>query len=148
MNEFCFKNNLRLNYNGQGNPDIDLYECFRHYQNVINMDGNNQIYCNICNKLCDSLYGTFLYTLPNYLILNLNRGKNAVYKCNVIFPQILNTYAEMIQKIIWRIKFGKKKNIWYFGRIFQIYMKQEENAKRIIRSLCLIKLIENCPVDL
>ena len=90
VNEFCFKNNLRLNYNGQGNPDIDLYECFRHYQNVINMDGNNQIYCNICNKLCDSLYGTFLYTLPNYLILNLNRGKNAVYKCNVIFPQILN----------------------------------------------------------
>ena len=90
VNEFCFKNNLRLNYNGQGNPDIDLYECFRHYENVINMDGNNQIYCNICNKLCDSLYGTFLYTLPNYLILNLNRGKNAVYKCNVIFPQILN----------------------------------------------------------
>jgi len=27
-------------------------------------------------------------------------------------------------------------------------MKQEEKKKRIIRSLCLIKLVENCPVYL
>ena len=89
VNEFCFKNGLRKYYNGNGNPDINLYECFHHYQNISTMNGDNQIYCNDCGKNCDALYGTFLYSMPNYFIINLNRGKNAVYKCNVIFPEIL-----------------------------------------------------------
>ncbi len=89
VNEFCFKNGLRKYYNGTGNPDINLYECFHHYQNISTMNGDNQIYCNDCGKNCDALYGTFLYSMPNYFIINLNRGKNAVYKCNVIFPEIL-----------------------------------------------------------
>ena len=89
VNEFCFKNGLRKYYNGNGNPDINLYECFHHYQNISTMNGDNQIYCTDCGKNCDALYGTFLYSMPNYFIINLNRGKNAVYKCNVIFPEIL-----------------------------------------------------------
>ena len=89
VNEFCFKNGRRKYYNGNGNPDINLYECFHHYQNISTMNGDNQIYCNDCGKNCDALYGTFLYSMPNYFIINLNRGKNAVYKCNVIFPEIL-----------------------------------------------------------
>ena len=89
VNEFCFKNGLRKYYNGNGNPNINLYECFHHYQNISTMNGDNQIYCNDCGKNCDALYGTFLYSMPNYFIINLNRGKNAVYKCNVIFPEIL-----------------------------------------------------------
>ena len=89
VNEFCFSKGFRNNYNGTGNPDIDLYECFWYYQNIATMNGDNQIFCNDCGKNCDALYGTFLYSMPNYLIINLNRGKNAVYKCNVKFPEIL-----------------------------------------------------------
>jgi len=72
------------------NPDVDLYECFEYYKKIDLMTGDNQMWCNICNKLCDSLYSTLLYSAPNYLIINLNRGKGAVYECNVNFPEQLN----------------------------------------------------------
>ena len=89
INEFCFNKGLRKNYKGSGNPDIDLYECFYHFQNIYTMNGDNQMYCNDCGKNCDTFYGTFLYSLPNYLIINLYRGKNALYQGNVKFPDIL-----------------------------------------------------------
>ena len=72
------------------NPDVDLYECFEYYKKIDLMTGDNQMWCNICNKLCDSLYSTELYSAPNYLIINLNRGKGAIYECNVNFPEQLN----------------------------------------------------------
>ena len=72
------------------NPDIDLYECFEYNQKSDLMSGDNQMFCNNCNKLCNSLYSTFLYSGPYYLIINLNRGKGAVYECKVCFPELLN----------------------------------------------------------
>ena len=82
----------RFNYINQDgkNPDIDLYECFEYYQKIETMTGQNQMYCNICNGNRDTFYGTLVYSLPNYLIINLNRGKGAVYECKVNFPEILN----------------------------------------------------------
>ena len=56
------------------------------------MNGDNQMYCNLCNKLCDSYYMTQIYSAPNYLIINLNRGKGAVYECKVNFPELLNIF--------------------------------------------------------
>ena len=86
---FIFKG--QKSYNGIINPDINLYECFEYYNNNNEkMIGQNQIHCDVCNKLTDAEYGTILYSMPNYLIINLNRGKGAVYKCNVIFPETLN----------------------------------------------------------
>ena len=91
VNKYCFNKGLRNNYlNTNINPDVDLYECFNYYSNMEMMTGENQMYCNICNKSCDALYGTNLYSAPNYLIINLNIGKGAVYQCNVIFPEKLN----------------------------------------------------------
>ena len=72
------------------NPDIDLLDCFEYNKKIDLMNGENQMYCNICNRLCDALYSTELYSAPNYLIINLNRGKGAVYECNVNFPEELN----------------------------------------------------------
>ena len=106
VNDFCYKNGMRQNFAGNGNPDIDLYECFFHYQNISTMNGNNQIFCNDCGKNCDALYGTFLYSMPNYFIINLNRGKNAVYKCNVKFPEIL--------------KLNNLVRMWATNSIFQL----------------------------
>ena len=54
------------------------------------MTGKNQIFCNTCKRNCDAFYSTNLYSVPNYLIINLNRGKGAIYKCNVIFQEKLN----------------------------------------------------------
>jgi len=72
------------------NPDIDLYECFEYNGKIDLMTGENQMYCNKCNKLNDSLFSTSIYSGPNYLIIILNRGKGAVYECKVNFPEQLN----------------------------------------------------------
>jgi len=74
------------------NPDVDLYECFEYQNTSELMTGDNQMYCNMCNCTCDSLYGSYLYSTPNYLIINLNRGRGAVYECNVNFPDQLNLF--------------------------------------------------------
>ena len=74
------------------NPDVNLFECFEYHRKPELMVGDNQMWCNICNKLCDSFYSTNLYSAPNYLIINLNRGKGAVYECNVNFPEQLNLF--------------------------------------------------------
>ena len=94
VNEYCFRTGKRtyynMNMNNNKNPDVDIYECFEYYHNIDLMTGDNKMYCNICNCLCDALYGTLLYTAPNNLIINLNRGRGAVYECKVNFPDILN----------------------------------------------------------
>ena len=56
------------------------------------MTGDNQMYCNNCNKLCNAFYSSIIYSGPSYLIINLNRGKGAVYECKVNFPEQLNLY--------------------------------------------------------
>ena len=78
--------------NGNINPNIDLYECFDYLSKIDLMSGQNQMYCNKCNKECDALYSTKLYSGPIYLIIYLNRGKGAVYECKVNFPEQLNLF--------------------------------------------------------
>ena len=93
VNQFCFNNGKRPLYTIDGkNPDVNLYECFDYNGKVDLMSGDNQMYCNICNKLNNSLYASSIYSLPIYLIINLNRGKGAVYECKVNFPEQLNLY--------------------------------------------------------
>ena len=91
VNKYCFSHGKRQNFNSNNkNPDIDLYECFEYNCNIDLMAGDNQMYCNICNSNQDALYGTQIYSAPNYLIINLNRGRGAVYECKVNFPEKLN----------------------------------------------------------
>ena len=91
VNQFCFNKGKRQLFNNDGtNPDVNLYECFEYYGKIDLMNGDNQMHCNICQKLCDSYYSNILYSMPNYLIININRGKGAVYECKVDFPELLN----------------------------------------------------------
>ena len=92
VNNYMYQNGRRMSLlnNDGSNPDIDLLECFEYYQKIDLMNGQNQMYCNICNMNMDTYYGSNIYSLPNYLIINLNRGKGAVYECKVNFPENLN----------------------------------------------------------
>ena len=92
VNKYLFINNRLMslkNINGT-NPDINIIDCFDYYQKIDLMTGENRMYCNICKYEFDAYYQTNLYILPHHLIINLNRGKNAAYQCNVFFPEILN----------------------------------------------------------
>ena len=75
---------------------------------------------------------------------------------NPIFPSIANTYAEIVQYLLptdisacnEELDPETKKN-YEILQGFCIYnMKQEEKANRVIGSLCLTKLVENCPIVL
>ena len=99
VNQYYFNNGRRPLFTQDGkNPDVDLYECFEYYRKIDLMNGENQMHCNICNKLCDTLYSTILYSGPNYLIINLNRGKGAIYECKVNFPEQLNLFNYITYK--------------------------------------------------
>ena len=91
VNQYYFNTGRRLLFTSDGkNPDVDLYECFEYNRKIDLMNGENQMFCNICSKQCDTLYCSLLYSGPNYLIINLNRGKGAVYECKVNFPENLD----------------------------------------------------------
>ena len=75
---------------------------------------------------------------------------------NSIFPSIANTYAEIVQNVMpTDISFAseelnmEEKRAYEMLQGFCIYnMKLEEKSNRIIGSLCLTKLVENCPIVL
>ena len=93
VNQYCYNNGRRPLFNNDGtNPDVDLYECFEYFNKIDLMNGDNQMYCNFCNKLFDSYYSTTIYSLPINLIINLNRGRGAIYECKVNFPEQLNLF--------------------------------------------------------
>ena len=101
VNQYCFNKGKRNNYimnNNNNNPDVDLYECFEYYGNLELMTGDNKMYCSICKCLYDSLYGISLYSAPNILIINLNRGRGAIYECNVNIPQNLDIHKFLVSK--------------------------------------------------
>ena len=72
------------------NPDVDIFDCFEYYQKMDLMTGDNKMYCNLCRNSFDADYRTSIYVLSHYLIINLNRGRNAIYQCKVIFPEELD----------------------------------------------------------
>ena len=63
VNQYYFNTGRRPLFTPDGkNPDVDLYECFEYNRKIDLMNGENQMFCNICNKLCDTLYSTTLYS--------------------------------------------------------------------------------------
>ena len=87
INEFLYGKKKKNYYNI---PDVNIYKCFDFYQREEKLDGDNQLFCSFCNKLCDGIYKTSIYSSPKNLIIYLNRGVGAIYKCNVIFENELD----------------------------------------------------------
>ena len=93
VNNYCYsQNKIKSLLNSDcANPDINIYDCFEYYNKVDFMSGDNQMFCNICQNCLDALYQSILYILPQYLIINLNRGGyKEYYQCKVNFPEELD----------------------------------------------------------
>ena len=69
---------------------VSIEECFEHYQKQDTMSGSNQIYCNSCKRMSDSVNFSKLITSPNILILNLNRGKGLQFNITIDFEEYLD----------------------------------------------------------
>ena len=70
--------------------EVTLDDCFDFNQKEDLMTGQNQIYCNLCHQNSDSLYGNKIFSLPNILIMILNRGKDNIYKVALKPPIEIN----------------------------------------------------------
>jgi len=80
------------NYNryDNGKKSVTLKDCFENEINTIEFKGDNQIYCNRCNKLLDAKGENRIFSSPHVLILILNRGKANKFDCDVEFEENLN----------------------------------------------------------
>ena len=76
-----------------GGGVVDIKDCFDYYKKIEIFDGD---YCKTCNKQNDATFQTLLFTLPNILIITLNRGKGNQFKVKLEFTELLdlNDYAK------------------------------------------------------
>lgn len=80
------------------NPDVNIYDGFRYQMKAEYLKDGNQIYCSICKTERNAVYSNQVYVFPNILMIYINRGKNATYKCNLIFPEELDLIQFSIEK--------------------------------------------------
>ena len=88
-NKKSYTNN-NYNRNDYGKKSVTLIDCFENEINTIEFKGDNQIYCNRCNKLLDAKGENRIFSSPHVLILILNRGKANKFDCDVEFEESLN----------------------------------------------------------
>ena len=68
------------------NNEVTIDDCFEFKQK----DDLIKIYCNLCKQYSDSIYGNKILSLPNILIMILNRGKDNMYNVILNFPSEIN----------------------------------------------------------
>ena len=66
-------------YEFKSKKQFNLYQGFKNYIKTEHMRGDNQCFCQNCQKLTDSDVNTRIYYTPPYLIINLDYGKNKKY---------------------------------------------------------------------
>ena len=67
------------------NNRVFIMDCFEYYQNSKILDGENKLYCEVCNKKTNANFRTKIYYPPNIMILILDRGINIKYKVGIDF---------------------------------------------------------------
>ena len=69
---------------------VNIRECFEYYQKPEYMTGQNQIYCNRCKQMANSVNSSFLIVGPKLLVINLNRGKGLQFNIKLDFDEYIN----------------------------------------------------------
>ena len=79
---------------------VDVLECFKTEEEPNLFNGDNQLFCEKCNKLEDGESCNKICISPKILILFLDRGINNRFNCDVDFPEILdiNNFLEVKDK--------------------------------------------------
>ena len=77
-------------------PSIDIMDGFEHFQRNCALINDNMIYCNFCKGQTNAWQRSTLYSMPEYLIINLNRGKGKTFNVhiNIIETININQYVE------------------------------------------------------
>ena len=99
INPILYNQNLSIfKMNIQNTNSVSMFDCFNYNEKVEYFTGENAMYCNKCKVQLPASYYTKLYTLPQILIIVLNRGKGIEFKVKLEFPQELNLSQYVIDK--------------------------------------------------
>ena len=82
--KFKYQRNISSN---NINDSINIYDCFTYYQSIHLITGANSFCCKLCKMNSNATICTSFTTLPNILILLLNRGQE---KCKIDFYENLD----------------------------------------------------------
>ena len=82
----------------EGFMSVTLEDCFIHYQVEELLCGENQIYCNACNRMADAQTKNLLFTSPEVMTIILNRGKGLEFEVNFEYPLVLDIDKYVCQK--------------------------------------------------
>ena len=73
------------------NDIFNIYSGFNDYQEIQYLTGNNQYYCQICQKLCDATICCKIIQPPNKLVINIDYGKNKKYEVRqLVFDEMID----------------------------------------------------------
>jgi ubiquitin C-terminal hydrolase len=99
MNQNMFMNNMMQMYNMFPNVEVpktvDIKDGFQHYKKDNQLGGQNKLYCQKCGNTCDHIQSNHFYTLPEYLVINLNRGEGNKYQVGATFDEFLDLTNEV-----------------------------------------------------
>ena len=106
MNQYMMNINQNSNYqnlsyfqmNAQNTNSVNIFDCFNYKQKVYFFNEDNAMYCYKCKAHHPASYCTKLYTLPQILIIYLNRRKENEYKVKLEFPEELDLNQYVIDK--------------------------------------------------
>jgi ubiquitin C-terminal hydrolase len=70
--------------------EVNIIDCFEYYQKEELITGANQIYCNRCNTMANSLNSSKLITGPKVLVIILNRGIGMQYNVKLKFEDYID----------------------------------------------------------
>ena len=96
-NQFNMYNNFN-NINNFNNNEVTIFDCFEYDTKITMLAGENAIYCHFCKTRSNCNMCTFLTTLPEILILLLNRGQGKEFDVKINFTEFLDlrNYIENI----------------------------------------------------
>ena len=77
----------KINKYGINENVVYLLEGFEYYQRQSNISGESQIACNFCGFQSNAIQCNILYSLPDILIINLNRGKGNIYNVGINYEE-------------------------------------------------------------
>ena len=113
-NQKLYFNNINMSQNNI----INLDDCFTYNEKDEYLTVDNQMFCNLCKQLSDSIYKAQIYCSPNVLILILNRGKGNEFNVKLDFKESIDITRFVLKKDMPKITYN------LYGVITHI----EENA--------------------
>ena len=84
--------------NPHGFLSVNLTDCFENYQQEELLTGENQIFCNNCNRMSNALTSNKMNTCPDVMTIILNRGKGLQFDVNFEYPLFLDINDFIIEK--------------------------------------------------